>query len=314
MAAAVPLYSHGWMSADTEAMLSAAIEEYQPRVIVELGSWFGLSTCHMRRRAPDATIYAVDHFKNSAINEVRLEGVTPIDKLFLRHLRYETFHANMEATGGAAGGRGRTVMMKMDIREGLEALRSARVRVDMIFVDAEKKTKPLLSLLDYAQRHFPAAVIVGDDYVFPSVRAALKQYPRQRLVTSDGAYMVVPERAEVRRVQAAFMRLRAVLAPSAGQVEVLGWIRRGQYGSALDAAARHGMSLTSPLAEAAGGVVVHEIIRHARSEGAKGRERLREVWRRLLPDDGGAALFGHSLYNHASLTPFDYCTHDQPFS
>src|SRR4051794_24358739 len=54
----------GWLEDGPREMLAASLGE-ATRVVVELGSWLGLSTRFIADRAPKACVIAVDHWEGS---------------------------------------------------------------------------------------------------------------------------------------------------------------------------------------------------------------------------------------------------------
>lgn len=208
----VPLWKHGWLSRDTKAMLVAAIQAFKPKNILELGSWYGLSASLIQNYAPNAVLYAVDHFKNNAIYTHSMSKLSALDKMFFNHLRYETFHANLEENS-----IGNVIMMKMDAYEAVRFLKSHNVTIDMVFIDCEKKTKPLQKLIHTLRSFFPGVIIVGDDYVFRSVRAAIAKFSnseRLQPVLSDEAYAILTEPKKRDILDDAFRAVRTDLQSS----------------------------------------------------------------------------------------------------
>lgn len=93
----IPEYGHGWISSDTHVSVVSVLEAVKPKVILELGSWYGLSTRIFSNMNPrkDMTIYSIDRYENNAIYEKNVRNISPNDKLFYNHLRYETFCSNL---------------------------------------------------------------------------------------------------------------------------------------------------------------------------------------------------------------------------
>lgn len=153
LATHIPTCSHGWLSTDTQIALATALSVYQPMCILELGSWYGLSSRFiMERASAGSTFYTVDWFKNNAHYGRRMDDISPLDKMYQRHLRYETFCANMEPL---LGGDKACATVRMDIHEAVGLFAQHRVPVDMVFVDAEKNTVRLADLLRRTMISFP---------------------------------------------------------------------------------------------------------------------------------------------------------------
>lgn len=183
----IPRFGHGWISNSTLSTLDTVCHYTSPKVIFELGSWYGLSSRVISHSMISPyTIYSVDVYKNSAISDKSYYKNSPENKMFLNHLRYETRCAN-EVRQEKEVNISRfffdeqvsdieheTIMVKMDIYEAIEIFYKEKISPDLIFVDFEKKTKALINLLHKLVKYFPKAIIVGDDLVSSSVKNALK--------------------------------------------------------------------------------------------------------------------------------------------
>jgi hypothetical protein len=194
LAAHVAWCKHGWCGRDTRVNLIAALRQFRPRVIVELGSWYGKSTRVLLEHAPaNSIVFCVDHFKNSAIYAERHPQVVPEDRLFFNFLRYECFVGCVEESGRKLAKPMSVYLAKMDIHEVVDYLHRIGVPIDMVFIDAEKKTLPLQKLIGKIRGAYPSAVIVGDDHVFESVKEAVRGVRPQRCVIArDDSYIVLP--------------------------------------------------------------------------------------------------------------------------
>jgi predicted O-methyltransferase YrrM len=183
----IPRFGHGWITNSILSTLDTVCHYTSPKVIFELGSWYGLSSRIISHSMISPyTIYSVDVYKNSAISNVSYYKNSPENKMFLNHLRYETRCAN-EVRQDKEVNISRyffdkqvsdieheTIMVKMDIYEAIEIFYKEKISPDLIFIDFEKKTKALINLLYKLVKYFPKAIIVGDDLISPSVKNALK--------------------------------------------------------------------------------------------------------------------------------------------
>eukprot|EP01035_Chromulina_nebulosa_P023184 gene23184-30050_t len=197
--------NHGWCSGDTRTLLLTAIRHYRPRCVLELGTWYGKSSRFILKHLSNIsnedsfsrTLFCVDKFKNNAVyNSLRTE-ILPEDKMFFNFLRYESFFSSVEdlALQNPQVEKNCSVCaVKMDIHESLETMHSLSVPIDMIFIDAEKKTYPLTQLILKIRRKFPNAVIVGDDLVFESVQNALQRLEKQGVSAHkrNESYLIPP--------------------------------------------------------------------------------------------------------------------------
>ncbi len=179
----VHAYHHGWVHRGNERLLRRLIATHRPRVIVELGSWLGLCTT-LLLEASEAhgapAVFAIDRWDPQWLLEHQL-GQYERDAEALAMLRgdgdsaaplplFETFLVNMWAH------RTRLFPVRMSTLDGLEAVRALGAPVGLVYVDADHSAPAVLADLRAARKCFPRAVLCGDDWQWPTVRAAVRQY------------------------------------------------------------------------------------------------------------------------------------------
>ena len=181
-----PVPLSGWLGEGNKRLLRRAIAEVRPRVIVELGSWLGLSARFLAEAAPDATILCVDtweggeeHHRSSQFRPVlgRLHGS------FIAHLWPH---------------RDRVVPVRGRSWDGMQAIHDHGVAADLVYIDASHETPDVLRDLETARRLFPDAVLTGDDWSWPSVRRAVIPFARRhrmRVVRDGNAYLLAANAA-----------------------------------------------------------------------------------------------------------------------
>jgi predicted O-methyltransferase YrrM len=172
--AVVDPFMHGWYSPKTREALEGAIQYYKPKTVVELGVWYGKSTVGMfQSSSRKLEYYGFDFFSPTATQPSYVTG-TPIDKLFVEHFRLETAVANV-----ASYSKQHSIHFVLhDVLTSHAALKAMDVVPDLLFIDAIKNTSDLQNTIDHYLKLNPDIVIVGDDYVFDSVKKAVKRYPQ----------------------------------------------------------------------------------------------------------------------------------------
>lgn len=165
---------HGWFSKNTELLLRHVISTYKADYIVELGSWYGKSTSSIIKMMHDsAKLYCIDKFQNIAVSSYDFKSDSPLDDFYFETPRYETFVRNIMP----AIDRNKTIYtIKNDVNDVVGIMSKLMVRPDIIFVDAIKNTRKLVQLYIDIFRFNPKIVIVGDDYVFNSVKKAVSTF------------------------------------------------------------------------------------------------------------------------------------------
>jgi predicted O-methyltransferase YrrM len=186
-------FMHGWYSDKTREALEGAIQHYKPKVIVELGVWYGKSTVGIFQSSPHKVdYYGFDYFSPTATNPDYVTQ-SPIDKLFMKHFRLESAVANVAPYAK----KHNIHFLLHDVLKSDEVMKKLKVVPDLLFIDAIKNTTELQNTIDEYLKLNPDIVIVGDDYVFDSVKRAVKKYP-QVVPFGDYAYLLtnreVPEK------------------------------------------------------------------------------------------------------------------------
>jgi hypothetical protein len=169
---AAPGQEEGWLSNGTDAVLTEALSP-ATRLVVELGSWLGLSTRFIADRAPSATVISVDHWRGSPehVNNDRYRNLLP-------HL-YETFLSR------CWNHRHRIVPLRMSTLDGLREVAAHGLQPDVIFVDAEHSYDAVHAEVTLARQLFPNATISGDDYDWSGVHRAVHGYARKHGLVVD---------------------------------------------------------------------------------------------------------------------------------
>ena len=180
--------NHGWFQENTEDMLRYAIKTYKPKNIVECGSWYGKSTRFIKENSPDSKLYCFDKFQSLLSKEAfKSKKYNPINKFYFNFPRFETFSSNLSKYKNVYS-------ISEDAMKAPEYMKNLNINVDMFFIDFMKNTKKLIIFLESIFKYYPNAIIVGDDYVFNSVKTAVKiiknKYKNKYFKTLPEAYLV----------------------------------------------------------------------------------------------------------------------------
>jgi hypothetical protein len=150
----------GWMCEGVRELIARDLSP-ETRLVVELGSWVGLSTRFIADCAPNATVIAIDHWRGSPEHHKEAAAKAMLPSL------YETFLALCWDY------RDRVVPLRMSTVEGLKVVAAYGLRPDLVYIDAEHSYDAVSGEIDLAHHLFPTAVIVGDDYDWPGIAAAV---------------------------------------------------------------------------------------------------------------------------------------------
>jgi len=157
----VPEDWHGWLCPETAAMLQRHLSA-DAQVVVETGSWLGMSARHILCHAPRATLVCIDTWQGSPEHHENPAWRQRLPKL------YQTFCRNLWET------RARIVPMRTDAIDGLAELHALGIAPDLVYVDDLHEydhVRRELTLLD-AQWH--TVRLVGDDYNQMDVQRAVQ--------------------------------------------------------------------------------------------------------------------------------------------
>ncbi|MFI5457154.1 MAG: class I SAM-dependent methyltransferase [Isosphaerales bacterium] len=164
----------GWLGDGASALLARELSE-QTRLVVELGSWVGLSTRFIADHAPHAVVIAVDHWAGSPEHQRK-----PTWKAMLPTL-YETFLALCWDY------RHRVIPLRMTTLEGLRVVAGHGLEPDLIYVDAEHSDVAVTGEIELIRRSFPRAAIIGDDYDWPGIAPAMADAARRHNLVLETA-------------------------------------------------------------------------------------------------------------------------------
>lgn len=157
-----PLYSkgntpEGWCHGNNVKMFEGLVNE-KTKVIIDAGSWLGLSAWHFLRLAPNATIICLDTWQGSAEHQ----------KNKLLPVLYETFLVNMWEY------RDRIIPIRLNSMAGFWEIYKHLIKPDLIYIDMAHDKESVIQDVNIAWRTFPDAQICGDDYTWQGVKDALE--------------------------------------------------------------------------------------------------------------------------------------------
>lgn len=169
---AAPGQEQGWLGAGSEVMLSRSLSP-KTKLVVELGSWLGLSTRFIADHAPRATVVCVDHWQGSPEHQSQERFQRLLPRLF------ETFQAR------CWNYRERIVPLRTSSLDGLQRVAEAGLDPDLVYIDAEHTYEAVSAELRLARKLFPHALLCGDDYDWTGVRQAVGEFAAQAGLVVD---------------------------------------------------------------------------------------------------------------------------------
>ena len=187
--------NHGWLSINTYLCLKFLLNELTSKqkniIIVELGSWLGLSTCVILKEIKSGVLYCFDHFQNIALTDYEFNKPHPLDKFWMTVPRYETFCRNISPYLSKDK---QVYTVKYDVRKSISVMKYNFITPHMVFIDAIKSRDALVNFLQNLFIFAPKTVVLGDDYIFQSVRDAVSKFMRGKnnyyLFTTNDCYIL----------------------------------------------------------------------------------------------------------------------------
>jgi hypothetical protein len=174
----LPFSGHGWLNDENRRTLASALTN-DTTVVVEVGTWLGLSARYMCDLAPSATLYAVDHWLGSPEHI----GV-PEWECFLPTL-WDQFVADCWDY------RDRIVPVRGESLDGLQLLHGMGVEPDLIYLDGGHGYEQVRSDIEAITLLFPGVALIGDDWGWEGVRtAAVEHFGRDRIVVDGNCWCV----------------------------------------------------------------------------------------------------------------------------
>ena len=165
----VPIDDHGWF---TNQSTLAKFLNPNIKVVVELGSWLGSSTRFILDYAPNATVIAIDHWSDNikdygnggSTDASSDDGIEKIGTL------WETFLVN------CWNYKNRLYPVRAYTQDGLKKLKNYNIIADVVYIDASHSYEDVMADITLSRKLWPDAQIVGDDYIWESVRRAVHEY------------------------------------------------------------------------------------------------------------------------------------------
>ncbi len=174
-------FMHGWFYPGNKIVLAQLFRQYSPKIVVELGSWYGLSAKWMAEKLPpDAVLVCVDRWDNNFIKKSWSRRGMSWKKLapFIdQHPLYETFLVNMWEYAQ------RVLPIRSDTLIGLQKIHEFGLKPDLIYIDAGHEYQSVKKELTLIAKLFPDVKICGDDWKWKGVERAVREHAAKQKLT-----------------------------------------------------------------------------------------------------------------------------------
>ena len=158
-----------WFS--NQEHIASCFHQRRPKIVVEVGSWLGVSTAFMAKMLPeDGMIFAVDPWETPT--EIMSQGYPPLNwpiwPVLYEQFLSNMFHYNVET---------KVTPIRATSVKGAEVMKKKNIKIDLIYIDANHDTEPVLEDLrvwyPLVEGH---GLLCGDDWCWPTVRDAVYQF------------------------------------------------------------------------------------------------------------------------------------------
>ena len=161
----VPEDWHGWMCPETAKALVSRLDS-STNVVVECGTWLGVSAKAILTNAPNTHLVCIDTWAGSPEHHV-----TPGWSKRLPTL-HEVCRRNLWPW------RERVTLIRKDSLIGLGQVFDAGIKPDLIYLDSKHTFGRVSAELYLCLELFPDSPIVGDDYSYAAVALAADRHSR----------------------------------------------------------------------------------------------------------------------------------------
>lgn len=156
----LPLSLHGWFT--NEKQLKSLLDKYNSQVIVEVGSWLGLSTSFLAKNTT-GKVYAVDTWLGSEEHHTFPEYANKLPTL------YQQFLSNMIHLSLC----NKVIPIRMT---SLEAATTLDVLPDLVYIDAAHDEESVFNdIKAWYQKLKINGIMCGDDWGHIPVQTAVKR-------------------------------------------------------------------------------------------------------------------------------------------
>jgi predicted O-methyltransferase YrrM len=154
---------HGWLNEENKIELAKLIKGLPENpLIVEVGTWLGMSAEYMLELRGDVNLITIDHFKGS-----KEEYYKTKHKELIKAGLYKQAVRNLYPY------KDRCYIYKSASPQALYNIYSKGIKPDLIYIDGSHYYTDVASDIGMATKLFPKAIVCGDDARWGDVHQAL---------------------------------------------------------------------------------------------------------------------------------------------
>jgi len=174
-------FMHGWFGNGNKTVLTQKLSDPNLKIVVELGSWYGMSATHIAQNMPkDCILICVDRWDNQFIKEMwarRKQNYRKHVPFIDQHPLYNTFLVNMWEY------RHKLLPIRGDTLLGLRKISELGIKPDLVYIDAGHEYQTVKNELELINSLFPTAKICGDDWNWATVQRAVREHAQKHNIS-----------------------------------------------------------------------------------------------------------------------------------
>lgn len=145
----LPINGHGWLGEGNRRLIADLLAVVQPRLIIEVGTWLGLSARYMLDLSQRSHLVSIDLWPDDYGRDITdLSGGPLIDHVVSTNWTH----------------RERLTLVRELSVAGLWLARDAGLQPELIYIDASHEREHFEADLATAAQCFPTAILCGDDW------------------------------------------------------------------------------------------------------------------------------------------------------
>ncbi len=156
---------HGWFSPANKRNLKKFIDAINPRKVIEIGTWLGVSAIFMAKLlSPNAELFCIDPWvpyhdmDNMPECQERLKNA--YERFLSNCIHHEVTH--------------KIIPIRMKSIDAYKSYFTQITDIDLIYIDGSHAENDVYDdIMHWRQTLSPTGIICGDDYGWPSVRKAV---------------------------------------------------------------------------------------------------------------------------------------------
>ncbi len=177
----LPLDMQGWFSLENKKNLEYLIKTYEPKVVVELGTWLGTSAIFMASiMSEDSKLYCVDDW--TADSDISIQSTPGLEAKI--KILYQQFLSNVKHHKLCH----KIVPIRM---KTVEAARLFKAKADLIYVDASHdELSVYLDVKSWIGHLNKGGIMCGDDWLYFGVSKGVTKAAQElgRVIHTDGNF------------------------------------------------------------------------------------------------------------------------------